>query len=307
MQQFFNNSKLQSLRADTLFASPLSVVLPSFNMYEHEFKNRITADAKMHLNMKKMATAAKNDEKVFETLTDPLLNGDIELDSTWPGINDIITYVSLALAIIASVGCVFLFLKLRKLSAMLVLFQQTHYVKAIDSSYIFKRTTTQAPENILDIIQENLKWDHVIFGIAIITFGMIIMLVISQCKRDQCGTTIILELTSGTTCAIIPLLSLPLCPSLLEINPPSSITNIILTEWPHGKIIADWINFTVTNKLQYSTVEIPTTVKLSLINRYRVAKIMKQPYMAYILLQHGRVTMPIPSMAMQKYFDYFKN
>lgn len=123
----------------------------------------------------------------------------------------------------------------------------------------------------------------------------------------KCGTTIILELTSGSTCVMIPLLTLSLCPSLLEISPPSSISNVFLNEWPSRILKADWTNFKVTNKLQYSTIEIPTGIKLSWMNRYRVMKVMRQPYMAYILLKHGNITMPIPNMQMQKYFDYFKN
>ena len=189
LQQFFNNSKLLALRADTLFADPLKVMLPSFDMYEHQFKDRITADAKMHLNMKEMVQATKNDEKVFQTLTEPLLNGDIELDSTWPSTGDIITYVSLALASLASLGCVYLFLKLSKLSAILLMFQQTHFVKSIDPQYVFKKPTTEAPENILDIIQENVKWD----ALAIIILGMLIALTTMLIKRNKCGTTIILE------------------------------------------------------------------------------------------------------------------
>ena len=130
-----------------------------------------------------------------------------------------------------------------------------------------------------------------------------IILIVSLGKRNRCGTTIILEVTSGTSFTLIPLLSLPLCPSLLEINPPSSITNMTLAKLPSFNLI----NFTVTNKLQHSTIGILTNVTLSIANRLRVSRIMKQPYMAFILLQHGRITMPIPNMTTQKCFDYFKN
>ena len=258
-------------------------------------------------HMKKMAEAAKNDEKVFQTLTEPLLSGDIELESSWFDTRTIITYVGFIMTILALLGCVYLFLKIRKLSAMLMVLQQAHLVKSVDPNFVFKKPSTEAPINILEVIQEHLKWDHLIFAMTFLIVGMIIVFAIAFYNYNIKETTIMLEITSGKTCAIIPLLSVPLCPSVLDIKPPSSITDITLAKLPYCKLIADWKNFTVTNKLQNSTIEVPTTIKISLINRVRVAKIMKQPYMAYILLRHGRITMPIPNFSEQKYFDYFKN
>lgn len=79
-----------------------------------------------------------------------------------------------------------------------------------------------------------------------------------------------------------------------------------IKDFPSRILITDWTDFKVTNKLQYSTIEIPPCTKLSWINRYRVKKVMKQPYMAYILLKHGNITMPIPSISIQKHLEYYK-
>lgn len=307
LQQFFNDSKLLAIQANTMFSSSLHVQIPNFEIYKHDFQERLVADSQLHFSMKKMAQATKRDEKIFQTLSEPLLSGDIQLSSTWPTSNDILTYISFILAISASLVCIMLFLKHRQLMAMMTMMNQIQYTKAFETNYIFEKTTTESPINIIDSIKENITWDHLIFAVNMILLMLCISLVIQMRDTTKCGTTIILELTSGSTCVMIPLLTLSLCPSLLEISPPSSISNVFLNEWPSRILKADWTNFKVTNKLQYSTIEIPTGIKLSWMNRYRVMKVMRQPYMAYILLKHGNITMPIPNTQMQKCFHYFKN
>lgn len=307
LQQFFNDSKLIALQADTTFASSLTVQIPGFELYKHEFQKRLVADSKIHFNMKKMAEATKRNEKIFQSLSEPLLNGDLDMISNWPTTNDILTYISFIITIIVSLVCGLLFMRQRKLLLVISILKQTAYTKGIDADYIFRKSTPENPRPILDVINDTLKWDHVIFALSILILITCVIILINKSRRSHCGTTIILELTSGTTCAIIPLLSFSLCPSLLEINPPTSISKMYVKDWTSRILITDWTNFKVTNKLQYSTIEIPPCTKLSWMNCYRVKQVMKQPYMAYILLKHGTITMPIPSLSIQKHLEYFKD
>ena len=46
--------------------------------------------------------------------------------------------------------------------------KQAHYVKIAAPNFIFKRPTTESPFNILKAIEENLKWDHILFHFSIL-------------------------------------------------------------------------------------------------------------------------------------------
>ena len=98
LQPFFNESKLRHLAADSTFAIPLNVVVPGFNIYTNNFKHRIAADKSLHWNMKKMAQAAKQDERIYQSLTEPLLDGLLDIRSTFPSTNDILTICSMTIA-----------------------------------------------------------------------------------------------------------------------------------------------------------------------------------------------------------------
>lgn len=188
--------------------------------------------------------------------------------------------------------------------------KQFPYAKAVENEYVFLQTTTENPKHISDVIKVTLKWDNVLFALSLSLLILVIyaLVLLNMSKRYRCGTTIILEITSGTctNCAIIPLISLSLCPSLLEINPPSSISNMYIKDFPSRILITDWTDFKITNKSIYSTIEIPTCTKLSWINRYRVREVMSQLYMAYFLLKHRNITMPIPSISIQKHLEYYR-
>lgn len=52
LQQFFNDSKLLALQADTTFAPSLKVQIPGFEIYKHDFPKRLVEDSKLHFNIK---------------------------------------------------------------------------------------------------------------------------------------------------------------------------------------------------------------------------------------------------------------
>ena len=66
-----------------------------------------------------MAEAARNESVVFRSLTEPLLSGDIAINQSWPTTDNIILYVTSAIAIFSLIAFIITFLKLRKVLLIL--------------------------------------------------------------------------------------------------------------------------------------------------------------------------------------------
>lgn len=83
LQEFFNESRLMSTLGDTLYPNPIESTVPQFQIYNHTFSNVLVDDRSYHFSLRKLAKAARKDAVAFKSLTEPLLNGNIVLDSDW--------------------------------------------------------------------------------------------------------------------------------------------------------------------------------------------------------------------------------
>ena len=129
LQQFFNDSSLQTIESNSLFNNPLKANIPNFQIYKHDMHDIIADDRKGHLSLQKMAEAARNESVVFRSLTEPLLSGDIAINQSWPTTDNIILYVASAIAIFSLIAFIITFLKLRKVLLILTVLQNVHVSK----------------------------------------------------------------------------------------------------------------------------------------------------------------------------------
>lgn len=83
-------------------------------------------------------------------------------------------------------------------------------------------------------------------------------------------------------CVMVPILNLSLCPSYYDFSCPSIDDVSIVNLHIHTAYSA----FSVTNKLTNQTISIPTTTSIGLYTRYKLNKILKQPFNAYVLVTH---------------------
>ena len=130
MQEFFNTSTLKSVFGDTTYLDEVNVKIPGFQMYQHNFNQFLVDDSKAHLNVTKMAQAAKNDSLIFQSLSEPLLHGSISLENDWPDFNAILIFVTMSIAVLSFLACIWSFFKIRKLIAMVTVLQQVSSVKS---------------------------------------------------------------------------------------------------------------------------------------------------------------------------------
>ena len=294
VQEFFDEKAFNSILADSLFATPVPLSVPNFLFYTHNMSKILAADAKTHLNLKKIATAAKQDNLIFKTLAEPLLSGDISLQSTWPDVNAILSLCSLGIASLSIFAFVFLFCKTRKMAMTLAILQQFSNVKSQSvPSFIYVKPTqlSQADsdntmERVTSFFSSEFSWVHasVILSIIVLLFLFILICYLYKSKQKRC-TSLVLEVTCGGNCVVIPILDLSLCPSYYEFSRPS-VQDLTVASFPSCKLFAVWTSFNVTNKLTQKCVQIPTTLPLSFLQFFRIQKILNQPFNAYIYVTH---------------------
>ena len=103
---------------------------PAFKIYDHEMTQILADDTKSHLNLRKMVDKAKNDEIIFKSLSEPMLDGQISTNANWPDFNAILIFISGGLAIGASLALIWMFFKIRSLTAAVALLQSAGQTKA---------------------------------------------------------------------------------------------------------------------------------------------------------------------------------
>ena len=99
-------------------------------MFTYSYNQLLAADQKAHLNLSKMVQVAKKDQVIFKSLAEPLLEGNIEISSSWPNTSDILNIVAIGLAILSIVGVIFTIFKVRKLLVIIAVLQQVNSAKS---------------------------------------------------------------------------------------------------------------------------------------------------------------------------------
>ena len=289
VQHFFTDPIFQNLLADSAFSKPLNVSVPNFNIYQHHMHDILADDRSNHLNLSRMATLAKQDTVAFQSLSEPLLDGLLYLNTSWPSTTDIITLASLVVAVFAIVLSIWSCFKMKKLASTVLLLQQAKVVKGMSTGlpqfiYTHKPKPTDAPAFNFDI---HITWDHIIFVLGLVNIAFLCFN-LWRFTFWQSHSKLLLEFTSGDTCLFIPILKLPLCSSYCDITLPEDVSNVhITTSWLNNYLEFTAKNFEIVNKQNMTSVPIKNKVKISLWQTVQLKNILKKPFFVFIYTQHN--------------------
>lgn len=299
LQEFFNNSKLESVFGDTTFPNPIESIVPQMKIYNHSFSKVLVDDRSFHLSLKKIAKAAKQDTMAFKSLEEPLLEGKIYLDSDYFDTKSVMLYVTIAGTVVSILMCIVLIIKLRQMAAALIILQRVVSVKSLDTklpSFIYENLDKKIETDtaIQNTFFSEFGWIQASVAIGIIVFIiLLIILTLLICiRKRQKGTTLFLEITSGGDCVTIPIVSLPLCPSYWNISR-VNVEDVAISSFPSCKMFVQWDNFQITSKLNAKTIKVKDSFTISYLQYYALKRIIKQPFCAYVLIGHQRMFTPL--------------
>lgn len=297
LQHFFDNSYIEKIFADTTFQSPINVTLPSLKIYKHKMSDVIAADTKAHLSLSKMAEVAKNDEMIFQSLTEPLLENQIQLPTSFPDTGDIITLCSIGITIICLMLLIWTIYKVKKLAAALLLLQRIQQVKSASTnvpSFIYNSNSKiQSTSSTFSFDSLQLDWEHANFIILCLLCLLIILYILKKCYNRN-TSKLYVEICSGTNCVFLDIYNLPMCPTHYDVNVPSSISDLAIKKDCFSRtLIVSWPNFTIRNKLTEQIKEIPTEIPISFLQARKLQKILSKPFFVFLYESHNGIFIPI--------------
>lgn len=205
----------------------------------------------------------------------------------------------LQISILSSFG-VHLFMKHKYFLLIQVFIHQLHFVKSESAlpSFIYKSKELTTPEpSDFDLLLSNFSWNHA--SVLISSFVICILLVLTfyyfYNKQKHRYTKIVLELTNGHECILIPVLNLPLCPSFWKICPPSNIHEINVHVHPFtSKMRIHWTDFNVTNISGTRTINVKSTIPLNFFAALQAKRITQQPFDIQVFITHHGLYQSLP-------------
>lgn len=288
LQKFFDNDKFEHVFADSIFQNPVNISVPTFSLFEHKMSNILANDEKDHLNLTKMVEIAKNDQVVFQTLAEPILDGHVTIPTTWPDTNGIIAISALTFASIFTFISIYMFFKLRTLAATVMVLQQCQQIKAMATdlpSFIYTRRPV--PPEPSFTISIPLSWEHAIFAFVFLnTVALIIILV--RYSKPKRAPRLLLEITIRHHCVFVHLMKLPLCPSHSNIKVPETVSDLqIIGSWYAPKLQVSWSTFTVQNTITDKTFDVPKYLSLNVFQARKLKRILKTPFFVHMHAEHN--------------------
>lgn len=205
----------------------------------------------------------------------------------------------LQLSILSSFG-VHLSIKHKYFILIQVFFHQLLLVRSESAlpSFIYKSKEITTPEpSDFQLLLSNFSWNHA--SVLISSFVIFILLVLTLYyfynKQKYRYTKIVLELTNGHECILIPVLNLPLCPSFWKICPPSNIHEIDVYVHPFSsKMQIDWTDFNVTNISGTRTINVKSIIPLNFFAALQAKRITQQPFDIQVFVTHHGLYQSLP-------------
>jgi hypothetical protein len=197
---------------------------------------------------------------------------------------------SLILAIGASVGFIWMYLRLKRLTTMVLILYQGRSVKAspfklptfnfdlVNSPTVHTNTTTFTPEMIMAVTIVVLQ--------AVLVFSLISLVILLYKRYHNHTTNLMMDLTNGCQSIMIKLAQLPVCASSLRIIYPTEISDIELKGCLVSTLKFPLLNLKVVNILNEQIIPIPATVRLLPHQARSVNTLMNKPFTAHLLIQH---------------------
>lgn len=257
--------------------------------------NILADDMKNHLNLSKMVEIAKNDNIVFKTLAEPILDGQLAIQSDWSDFNGILALAAMCFSATTTVLLIWMFYKVKKMSAALFFLQQSRHIKALPStlpSFLYTHKSESGATSSFDF-DITLSWEHANFIFLCLNTILLLVIVLRFIKFRK-APRLLIEITSMEQCIFLPIMKLPLCPSHSKINVPSIISELnICGSWLSPKLKINWEEFSIKNELTEEMYMVPTKLPLNLWQKYKLAKILKSPFFIHLHTEHSGYLSPI--------------
>ena len=213
----------------------------------------------------------------------------------WPDTSGILAIVSTSVGFFGLIFSIWSCYKIRTVLLPVLLLHQVKPSAAATIkptlSFIYNQAEDDTPATSVNehfYATFSTPWPYV--SLSVLTTILVIAWITHLWQKFQRShkTSLHLELTTGPTCELFTLLTLPLCPHNWNIQTPEDISSVHVTTSYYilHYLHIQCTDFTITNKHTNRSIDVPTTILISPFTARKIHNILQHPYTAYFLLSH---------------------
>ena len=290
----FELDEIKHIKAETKFAKKPIVVTPPLKLFKHNFSEMIAQDKVDDLSLKRIATSVRDEKVIFQSLAEPILDdlNDLDDDTSLVSWNSILTLINTAVLILIILGGCYLFYQIRILATAIAVLKQIKpassqdLVKHNDDGGINIFSTTPVPTTLspiyITIHDETLMYVLVAFTCALFCFILYKFLT----KRSSLAT-ISVEISSGRSCMLIPIITIPFCPKFYHCQLAANFSDVKVIGFIKPRFSWNNGSLTIRNLLDCSQLTVPNEVSISFVQGLRLRLMLRKTIYCYLAATHG--------------------
>lgn len=295
LHKFFGDTVLNSISVNTTFAAPLNISIKPFKLFDHEFSDVIANDHVDMLNLDKMVAAAKEDQIIYNTMADPILDSDLFLNTS-VDYQTVLSIVAFAFSAISIFGIFIMYRKFSALSAALALSAKIKPVSSLTlPQFIYTDgPTTPSPPSVVQQIHTALPQynTYIFLTLCIITFCYILKQHLSKRKKPALQ----LEISNNTTSITVKVMTLPTCISTCAFLHSGQVllNNIIYGIRP--QLVVNWNNFMINAANNTADLSPPSHIYISWLTALQLRSMLQaswSPYITQLWITHNGYCIPV--------------
>ena len=299
LQHFLTDSDLVEVQGDSLTRIPVNAQIPPINLYQHKFSKFIASDKQTKHNLRRMMTAVKNNQQVFQTLTDPILAGLLpQTLDTLGTFTTVLTYVSFLIAVVAMILTVITTNKLRGALVALSTLQnlKTSEASVLPYEFKFPGTTT-----LLPTIDSHYEYTCYLWVLGLLFLSCIFMFqVYKWCSQREKGSKLCLQVSNADLCETIEIWKLKHCPTMWQFQATTALRDISSTGTLFPTLTIEWNDLKITNLLTQQTIVLPSLVRVSSLKARRIRQMLNGAFYVKLVLYHDGHATYIPDYDKQR-------
>ena len=279
--------KWPAITGNTLLQGQLPDTRFDFNLFSHNVSEILANDKQQDLNLKSIIKAAKQSATVYESAADSILaSGSVASFFNWTAPLSFLLYATTVVSVTSMVGLLWMIRKQRKTTAAIVLLTQQLQTHAFKIHIITSPTTSEPYTDAPFVVQTGNTGSHIMAAI-LIAIGVIILLKYLHHRHRGHGTLCI-EFTSGKLCAMVPVVSLPMCPRFLHVQGTGGPSNFVIKYSLMPKLAICWNDIRITNVLTGEEIKLNDSVSVSWLTILKLKYMLAREHYNFLIFQHAR-------------------
>ena len=295
LQSFFTEQDLGALFGDTQLNQPLHVELPEFRTLHTEDTSRLAKDLSFSYDLAKAVNVTKNQGKLFHSLADSLWHESINLNTKgslhtsfipWNNWTSPLYVINLILTILACIGVMFLFHRVKLLAVTVATMHVTvHKVATVRptiptfiSYFTHSIATNTSTPNFSTNSPQNSISSSFLFILCIILVFILLFKKFQRCKINPNSHMLVLEFGNRSNTILVNYQKLPGSPNQCMFSATTFIDSIQITGRFKPQLNVEWSTLQIYNTNLNMPFTLNDKIPICHLQAYRLRQLIRGKY-----------------------------